>query len=330
MHDQPIDRKIIPMRNRNDKTVEQTQETKAFAIEGYSSPTTHRSNEGGDAVFTAFVFVVAALIVLVCWYFATGSVNIWGITGALLVAILAACTIHVANSWESVVILRLGKYHRTAEAGLYLTIPFIEHVALKADQRMMLTGFGAEETLTLDLVPVNVDAAAYWMVWSPEKACTEVEDYYDAVSMAAQTILRDAIGRKQLSELINSREKLDEELKEALEGKVAEWGITIVSVEIRDIVIPKELQTRMAAEAVAERERSARMELVEVERDIADMLHEASAVYQDDEIAFKLRQMHLLNESVKDSRGSMVVPSSYANGFVDDEAAGGTETSSKE
>lgn len=299
---------------------QEADQPQAFAIEDYNSPTSHRSSESGDAVFTAFVFVVAAVLVLAVWYAAFARVNIWGLCCALVTALLASCSIHVANNWEGVVILRLGKLNRTKEAGVYFTVPFIEHVALKADQRMMLTGIAAEETLTLDLVPVNVDAAAYWMVWSPEKACTEVEDYYNAVSMAAQTILRDAIGRKQISELINARQQLDQELKDALEDKVAEWGITVVSVEIRDLVIPKQLQDQMAVEAVAEREREARMALAEVEKDIAAMLHDASEIYREDEIALKLRQMHLLNESVKESRGSMVVPSSYANGFVNDDA----------
>lgn len=180
----------------------------------------------------------------------------------------------------------------------------------------MITGFGAEETLTLDMVPTNVDAVAYWVVWNPEKACTEVEDYYDAVSMTAQTVLRDAIGRKHISKIVMMRNQLDVELKEAIESKVGDWGISIIDVEIRDIVIPEELQQHMAAEAVAEREREARLSLAEIEKDIAEMLHEASAVYQDDEIALKLRQMRLLNESVQRSSGSLVVPSPYAEGFA--------------
>ena len=199
---------------------------------------------------------------------------------------------------------------------MYLTIPFLEHAALKADQRVMLTGFGAEATLTLDMVPVNVDAVAYWAVFDPKKACTEVEDYYDAVSMTAQTVLRNAIGRKHISKIVMMRNQLDAELKEAIEAKVSDWGISIIDVEIRDIVIPDELQQQMASEAMAEREREARLALAEIEKDIAAMLHDASEVYCDDEVAFKLRQMHLLNESVRESSGSVVVPSSYAEGFA--------------
>lgn len=291
----------------------------ASSVEACSSPATRRPNENGSIAFMAFVFIIATVMVMGCWYAGFREVDIWGIAAALTIGVLLACSLRVANQWESAVILRMGKYHRTKGPGFFFVIPFIEHVAMKADQRTMITGFGAEETLTLDMVPVNVDAVAFWMVWSPEKACTEVEDYYDAVLMVAQTTLRDAIGRKNISELVMLRSQLDEELKDAIEEKVTDWGITIIDVEIRDLVIPKELQDRMAAEAVAEREREARMSLAEIEKDIANMLHDASSIYSEDDIALKLRQMHLLNESVQKSGGSVVVPSSYAEGFTGSE-----------
>lgn len=187
----------------------------------------------------------------------------------------------------------------------------------------MLTGFSAEEILTSDLVPVNVDAAIFWMIWDAEKACMEVENYYDAVSMASQTALRDAIGRNSLSDVTVHRDKLDQELRDKIEEKTSPWGISIISVEIRDIVIPKELQNTMAAAAKAEREKDARIVLAEVEKDVAAMLHDATEIYRDDEIAFKLRQMHLVNQSLRESGGSLVVPSSYAEGFVE-KATGAT------
>ena len=288
----------------------------AHNVEVYSSPTMHRSSANATSVFMAFVFIVGLVATLACWYAATRHINIWGIVAAFAVGFILASAVRVANQWETVVILRFGKFSRIHGPGLFLIIPFIEHIGLRADQRTMLTGFGAEETLTLDLVPVNVDAVAYWVVWNAEKACTEVEDYYDAVSMVAQTTLRDAIGRKSLSKLIMQRDQLDSELKDAIEEKVSVWGISIIEVEVRDVVIPKELQVSMAAEAVAEREREARMELAEVEKDIASMLHEASDIYREDDIAFQLRSMHLLNESVRSSNGSLVVPSSYTEGFT--------------
>lgn len=285
-------------------------------VEMYSSPTSHRSSSNASSLFMAFMFCVGGLAVLLCWLAIAKHLDIWGILAAFVAGFIAASAVRVANQWETVVILRLGKLARTHGPGLFFVIPFIEHIGLRADQRTMLTGFGAEETLTLDLVPVNVDAVAYWVVWSPEKACMEVEDYYDAVSMVEQTTLRDAIGRKTLSKLIMQRNQLDDELKEIIEEKVASWGISIIEVEVRDVVIPKELQVSMAAEAIAEREREARMELAEVEKDIAYMLHEASDLYREDDIAFQLRRMHLLNESVRDSQGSVVVPSSYVEGFT--------------
>lgn len=219
--------------------------------------------------------------------------------------------------WEKVVIFRFGKFNRMAGPGLYLTIPFIEQTALKADQRIMVTGFGAEETLTSDLVPINVDAVLFWMVWDAKKACLEVENYYNSVSLAAQTALRDAIGRASVSEVAIRRNQLDQELQEVIEERTSVWGITVMSVEIRDIVIPQDLQEAMSAEAQAEREKNARMVLAEVEKDISSMLVDAANVYDENELAVRLRTMHLLYESVKNSGGTVVIPSAYSEGFAD-------------
>ena len=218
--------------------------------------------------------------------------------------------------WEKVVIFRFGKFNRMAGPGLYLTIPFIEQTALKADQRIMVTGFGAEETLTSDLV-INVDAVLFWMVWDAKKACLEVENYYNSVSLAAQTALRDAIGRASVSEVAIRRNQLDQELQEVIEERTSVWGITVMSVEIRDIVIPQDLQEAMSAEAQAEREKNARMVLAEVEKDISSMLVDAANVYDENELAVRLRTMHLLYESVKNSGGTVVIPSAYSEGFAD-------------
>ncbi|MDO4289783.1 MAG: slipin family protein [Eggerthellaceae bacterium] len=288
-------------------------------IEAINSPRTRRVSDNAASVFSAFVFAVAFAAVLGVGALVAGEVNIWVVCAAFAVAVLAVFTVRIAPQWERNVVLRLGAYSRMAGPGLFFTIPFIEHVALRADLRTMLTGFSAEETLTSDLVPVNVDAAVFWMIWDAEKACMEVENYYDAVSMAAQTALRDAIGRKSIADVTVHRDKLDQELRDKIEEKTNAWGVSIISVEIRDIVIPKELQADMAASAKAERERDARIVLAEVERDVAEMLHDATEVYREDEIAFKLRQMHLVSGSLKDSQGSVVVPSSYVEGFVQEE-----------
>lgn len=291
-----------------------------FSIEAYNSPKTRYADENAGTIFSAALFCLTALAAVVIGYFFAGEVNIWVVAASVVLATLAVLSVRVASQWEQVVILRLGKYRRTAGPGVFWTIPFVDHVALRADSRVQLTGFGAEEALTADMVPVNVNAIVFWMVWNAEKACMEVEDYYDSVALASQTTLRDAIGRNAITDLISRRVRLDEELKAAIAEKVEPWGISVLSVEIRDVVIPRSLQEDMSAEARAERERDAQIVLAEVERDIAEMLHEASDIYRDDECAFKLRQMHLLNQGVKGSGGTLVVPSAYTQGFTDDAA----------
>lgn len=297
-------------------------------IEEYSSPKLARADEGASLVFTALLFAITAVAVMAAGFVILGDMNIWLLSAALTLALIASFTLRVAPQWRRDIVLRMGKYHKTAGPGLYVTIPFIDHVSLKVDQRIMLTGFSAEETLTRDLVPVNVDAILFWMVWDAEKACMEVEDYYDAVSMAAQTALRDAIGRKNATDVSLHRDQLDEELRSKIEEKTSIWGVSVLSVEIRDIVIPKELQQAMSAEAQADREKSARIVLAEVERDIALMLHDAADIYREDDIALRLRQMHMVSQSMKESGSSIVVPSAYAEGFIE-EAAENIKTAGK-
>jgi regulator of protease activity HflC (stomatin/prohibitin superfamily) len=305
-------------RSHNNQSAPQTTPYERPSIERYSSPKTKHTDENTPLVFSSALFVVVFLVVCGAGYAFVGGINIWIICLALLIAVLMLFTIRVAPEWERVVILRFGNYRTTAGPGLYYTIPFVDHIALHADLRIMLTGFGAEETLTADLVPINVDAAVFWNVWDPKKACLEVEDYYDSVAIAAQTALRDAIGRRNVADVAMRRVQLDNELKCAIEDKTGAWGVSILSVEIRDVVIPKELQESMSAEARAERERDARVVLAEVEQDIAAMLHEAAEVYREDDIAFRLRSMHLLNEGIKEAGGTMVVPSAYVDGFTPD------------
>ena len=287
-------------------------------IESYNSPKSKHTKENVGVIFSLFVFVASFVIVALIGYLVAGSWSPWVFLAAAVVSVVLLLSVHIAPQWQKSVILRFGKFSRTVGPGLYFTIPFIEHIAIKADLRIMLTGFSAEETLTADLVPVNVDAAIFWCVWDASKACIEVEDYYNSVSLSAQTALRDAIGRKSIAELVIQRVQLDEELQKAVEEKTTAWGISVLFVEIRDIVIPKDLQDEMAAEAKAERKKDARILLAEVESDIASMLVEATKIYHEDELAFKLRSMHLLSEGVKDSHGTIVIPSAYAEGFTDE------------
>ena len=276
-----------------------------------------RASRNGAVVFGLVVFAVAAAVVLVVAQVAFGGIGVGALALAVVAGWLAASSIHVVLEWEKAVVLRLGKFNRVAGPGVVFTWPIIEFYTLRVDQRVSATYFGAEETLTSDLVPINVDAVLFWMVWDAEKACLEVENYYNSVSLAAQTALRDAIGRASVSEVAVRRNQLDQELQEVIEERTSAWGITVLSVEIRDIVIPQGLQEAMSVEAQAERDKNARMVLAEVEKDISSMLVDAAKVYEENEVALRLRTMHLLYESVKGSGGTVVIPSAYSEGFSD-------------
>ena len=211
--------------------------------------------------------------------------------------------------------MRLGRFDRLAGPGLFFTIPLFEFCTLRVDQRMNATPFGAEEALTSDLVPLDVDAVLFWVIWDPEKACTEVQDCHFAVALSAQTALRDAIGRASLQNVVMRRHQLDQELREAVEQKVSDWGISIVSVEVRDLIIPKELQNVISLEAQAECRKSARITLMEAEKDISAILDDVAQSYSHDDIALTLRKMHLTYEGMQDNDGALVVPSAYSDGF---------------
>ena len=235
---------------------------------------------------------------------------------ALVVGLAVLSSVHVCLEWERAVIMRLGRFSRLAGPGIFFSIPLIEFCTLRVDQRTIATPFGAEEALTSDLVPLDVDAVLFWMIWDPEKACTEVEDCRFAVALTAQTALRDAIGRASVSNVVMRRHQLDQELQEAVEAKVTDWGITVLSVEIRDIIIPKELQGVMSLEAQAECRKNARIALMEAERDVSAILQEVAETYSHDDIALSLRKMHLTYEGMQDNGSSLVVPSAYSEGFA--------------
>ena len=261
-------------------------------------------------VLTLIVFFLFAGMGWLAWSLAPVVV------GALASAVLFSC-MHVVLEWERSVVLRFGKFNRVAGPGLIFMIPLVEYSAATVDMRMRSTAFKAEHVLTADLVPVNVDAVLFWTVWDAGKACSEVKNYVRLVYWAAQTTLRDVMGAVNIAQLSTRREQIDREVADILERKTNEWGITVVSVEIRDIVIPQELQEVMSTEAQAEREKNARMVLAEVEKDISSMLVDAAHVYEENEVALRLRTMHLLYESVKGSGGTVVIPSAYSEGFSD-------------
>ncbi|MEI3231953.1 MAG: slipin family protein [Gordonibacter pamelaeae] len=229
----------------------------------------------------------------------------------------------VAPQWERVAILRFGQFNRIAGPGLYCCIPFAEYAAIHVDQRITTASFSAEAALTADLVPVDVDAILFWMVWDAEKACLEVENYPKAVLRSAQTAMRDVIGQLNLADISRMRRKqIDRDLEDILGKKCEQWGVTVISVEIRDIMIPKELQDALSKEAQAERERNARIILAEVEKDISEMFVEAAEVYDRNPRAMKLRAMNLAYEGAKDSKGVLLAPSALADGFNIGQAGG--------
>lgn len=276
-----------------------------------------RASNAGVILFSAVVFLVAFGVVLAVAWALTGRIGVVALLLALVVALAVMSSVHIAQQWEKVVVLRFGEFNRVSGPGLFWTIPVVEQNTMRVDGRVRATSFGAEETLTADLVPLDVNAVLFWMVWDAKAACTEVGDFTRTVELAAQTALRDAIGRAGVAEVAIRREQLDRELKRILEEKVAPWGITILSVEVRDILLPKELQEVMSLEAQAEQRKKARIILMEAEQDICEMMGDMGDSYSKNDAALRLRAMHLLYESVRETGGTVVVPSSFSEGFGD-------------
>jgi regulator of protease activity HflC (stomatin/prohibitin superfamily) len=216
----------------------------------------------------------------------------------------------VANQWEKAVVLRLGKFLKLAGPGPFWIIPIIDATPIWIDHRVMVTPFSAEKTLTKDTVPVDVDAVLFWVVWDAEKAALEVKDYQTAIAWAAQTALRDIIGRMMLADILVGRSAIDEELQHIIDERTTPWGVTVNSVEIRDIVIPQDLEDAMSRQAQAERERQARVILGESEKQIAASFAEASQAYVDNPTALHLRAMNMLFEGLKEKGALVIVPSS--------------------
>ena len=278
------------------------------------------ASRGGVYLFFLAMFAAGFLAVL----FATFAwVSPLTIAASVVAGFVLATSVRVAPHWERVAILRFGKFNRIAGPGLYCCIPFAEYAAIHVDQRITTASFSDEAALTADLVPVDVDAILFWMVWDAEKACLEVENYPKAVLRSAQTAMRDVIGQLNLADISRRRKQIDRDLEDILGKKCEQWGVTVISVEIRDIMIPKELQDALSKEAQAERERNARIILAEVEKDISEMFVEAAEVYDRNPRAMKLRAMNLAYEGAKDSKGVLLAPSALADGFNIGQAGGG-------
>jgi regulator of protease activity HflC (stomatin/prohibitin superfamily) len=233
-----------------------------------------------------------------------------GIAAGLLLAALLAQSPRVARQWERGVVLRLGRYTGLRGPGLFWIVPFVDTVSAWIDQRVITTSFAAEQTLTSDTVPVNVDAVLFWVVYDPEKAALEVQDYDQAVGWAAQTALRDIIGRTSLTDLLRGRERIEEDLQKLIDTRSNPWGVTVQAVEMRDIIIPDSLQDAMSREAQASREKQARVILGQAEVEIAKSFELASQAYRDNRTALHLRAMNMLYEGLKEKGALMLIPSS--------------------
>ena len=231
------------------------------------------------------------------------------IAGAL-VGVYLLFAIKVVQQWEKVALLRLGKYVGLRGPGLFLIVPVYETLSAYVDQRVRVATVSAESTLTRDTVPVNVDAIVFWLVWNVEKTILEVEDFVQAISLSAQTGLRESIGRHELAQMITEREVLGRELQRILDEKTNPWGITVQSVEIRDVRIPQGLEDAMSRQAQAERERQARIILGQAETEISNSFVQAAAAYAENPVALHLRAMNMLYEAIKEKGSMVIVPSS--------------------
>lgn len=241
--------------------------------------------------------------------YSDGLLGTWVVAWTLL-GVYLLFALKVASQWEKAVILRLGKFQRLAGPGLFWIVPIVDTTPTWIDHRVMVTPFAAQKTLTKDTVPVDVDAVLFWVVWDAEKAALEVENYRGAVDWAAQTALRDIIGRMMLANILVGRSVIDKELQQIIDERTTPWGVTVQSVEIRDIVIPQDLEDAMSRQAQAERERQARVILGESEKQIAESFAEASKAYQDNPTALHLRAMNMLFEGLKEKGAMVIVPSS--------------------
>jgi regulator of protease activity HflC (stomatin/prohibitin superfamily) len=230
--------------------------------------------------------------------------------GALIVALIVSYAVKIADQWNRVVVLRLGRFRSLEGPGLFFIIPIIETVPYWIDTRVIASSFRAEKTLTKDTVPVDVDAVLFWKVVDPKKAALEVADYSGAINWAAQTALRDVIGKTILADMLEGREKISEELQKIIDQRTEPWGVNVISVEVKDVLIPGALQDAMSMQAQAERERQARVILGDSERQVAEKFGEAAKTYQDNPVALHLRAMNMLYEGLKQNATIVLVPSS--------------------
>ena len=263
--------------------------------------------------FASLVFIVILGIgvgsVFVMYKNTASKDSIWIGVIAFVLAVLVSIAIKVADQWEKAVILRLGKFRSLKGPGLFFIIPVIDMIPYWIDTRVITTTFKAEKTLTKDTVPVDVDAVLFWKVLDPQKAALAVADYKSAMSWASQTALRDVIGKTLLSDMLEGREKISKELQKIIDERTEPWGINVISVEVKDVLIPAALEDAMSMQAQAERERQARVILGDSERQVAEKFGEAAKTYINNPVALHLRAMNMLYEGLKENATIVVVPS---------------------
>lgn len=268
-----------------------------------------QTSSGLQAMVWLIVMAIGAVIAFIVGALSPTLGVVIGLL-AVLLASLAASAVRLAAQWERAIVLRLGQFHAERGPGLFFVIPVIESVPYVLDMRTITTVFKAEQTMTKDTVPVDVDAVLFWRVVNPQKATLQVANYQNAVSWASQTALRDIIGRSTLAELLSDREAIDARLRTVIDQRTEPWGMRVESVEIREVEIPQELQDSMARQAQAERERQARVILGESETQIAEKFQQAAQFYADNPTALHLRAMNMLYESLRDRGAVVIVPSS--------------------
>ncbi len=252
------------------------------------------------------VVICADWIGLIAFY----DISFYPIAAAASVGLLLSASVELVYQWDKVVILRMGRFRKVHGPGLFLLMPLLDRTAAFVDTRIRATDFSAEKTLTRDTVPVHVDALAFWMIWDAKQAILEVENYLEAVILSAQTALRDSIGKYDLATLLSERDELGKEIQKILDTKTNPWGVTILSIEITDIIIPKELEDSLSKQAQAERERKSRVILAEAEVEVAERYEKAAEKYRENPEALQLRAMNIVYEGLRKNSSMMLMPSS--------------------
>jgi regulator of protease activity HflC (stomatin/prohibitin superfamily) len=267
-----------------------------------------------NSSFPVLIFVVIVAIGAAAAYamyeFSPASRGLWILGGSVVLASLVSSAIQVADQWSKAVVLRLGKFRSLEGPGLFLIVPLLETIPYWIDTRVLTSSFKAEKTLTKDTVPVDVDAVLFWKIIDPKKAALDVADYQSAISWASQTALRDVIGKTMLSEMLEGRDKISGILQKIIDERTEPWGINVISVEVKDVLIPPALENAMSMQAQAERERQARVILGDSERQVAESFGEAAKTYTNNPVAFHLRAMNMLYEGLKQNSTIVIVPSS--------------------